>query len=603
MEQSGEKSKIAPEVMNDHPADSDSNADPKSLALGPGVGSRLRLRVTLLALALLMMAVILNVSSISSALPTISRDLGINAIEAFWVGTSSLICSANEAAFQPVYGSLSSILGRKPVMMMAIAFFTAGTIISSQASNAIILLLGRSIQGLGAGGIHSLSEVILTDVVPLRLRGRYLAYLNSTWAFGSITGPVIGAAFAQKVTWRWLFYINIPLVVSGFILMMMFTKLQPLPDSMRKKLHNIDGGGIILFTGGITAVLIPVTWGGVMYDWDSWQTLTPFLIGGACLVFFVAYEAYIAANPMIPLALFRTRTLVVSYVGTTTMGLILSCGLYYLPFYFQAVKGYSPILSGVALFPVTFTLVPGAMATGVLISRTGLYRGMVWAGWLISTIGLGFNCFVRVDSPDVLWIMCLVVRGLGMGMLLSSLNLTVLAAAAPQREEAAGAATMYTFFSALGQTLGVALGGTIFANRIRASLQAQPSLEALLSNVTSGHHADSVALIQMVGDISDPATRHQVQKVYVDSLRVVWAFCCALSGVAGLLSLATRHYDMSQQVVTQQALRGRTMTRSRSRSRTIESGDIMVDLHRRDLSKASGSFRSAGDPDGPVHVW
>ncbi|RAH72996.1 MFS general substrate transporter [Aspergillus aculeatinus CBS 121060] len=511
------------------------------------VNSTLRLPLTLLALSLLMLAVILNVTSLSSALPTISQDLGLTSVQAFWAGTSSLICSTT---FQPVYGSLSSIVGRKPMMLIAIVSFTAGTVTASRASTATTLLVGRSIQGLGAGGITNLSEVILTDLVPLRLRGRYLAGLNSVWAIGSTSGPVVGAALAQEVDWRWLFYINLPLITLGLTLMILFTRLQPLPVSQQHKPGGIDFGGILLFTGGITSVLIPVTWGGVMYAWSSWHTLTPLLTGIAALVCFVTYEGfYVPANPVISLALFRTRSLLAGYIGTMTHGLILSCGLYYLPFYFQAVKGYTPIISGVALFPVTFTVVPGAMATGILISRLGRYRALVWAGWLATTLGLGLTCLVHVTTTNALWIVCLIVIGLGLGMLFSALNLAVLAAA-PSPTQTAAAATMFTFFRALGQTLGVALGGTIFANRVRAHTLADSVLEAIRTHTTTmtNNHLDPVALVSLIDQIPDPETKRQIRTVFVDSLRVVWAFCCAMSGVAGLLSLGMRHYELARRV-------------------------------------------------------
>ncbi|PGH14319.1 hypothetical protein AJ79_03141 [Helicocarpus griseus UAMH5409] len=532
--------------MAGSPSELEAKADPDSGAEPP------HLSFTLLALALLMMAVVLNVTSLSSALPTISHDLGITAVQTFWVGTSSLISSTS---FQPVFGSLSSIVGRKPMMLIAIASFTGGTVIASRASKATALLVGRSIQGLGAGGITNLSEVILTDLVPLRLRGRYLACLNSVWAIGSTSGPVIGAAFAQEVTWRWIFYINLPLIGVGFCLMIIFTKLQPLGTSLRHKLRDVDCGGILLFTTGITTILIPITWGGIMFPWGSWHTLTPLVVGSATLLIFVAYETFTSARPVIPLTLFRTRTLLVSYVGTATHGLILSCGLYYLPFYFQAVKGYSPILSGVALFPVTCTVLPGAMATGILISRTGRYRGVVWAGWLLVSLGLGLNCLVNLDTPNIVWIVSLVVLGLGVGILFSALNIVVLAAATMHPEQGS-AATMFTFFRALGQTLGVAIGGTIFANRVRANLLTQAAVANVRDDVVGNHQVDLVALVPLINQISDPTMQQQIRKVYVDALRVVWAFCSAIAGVAGFLSLGMQHYELSHRVVTQQALQG-----------------------------------------------
>ncbi|GAQ35296.1 hypothetical protein AtubIFM54640_002297 [Aspergillus tubingensis] len=527
------------------PADPDPRLNDESEQQPPSaIASPLRLPFTLLGLSLLMMTVILNVTAITSALPTIALDLHINSIQAFWVGTSSLICST---AFQPVYGSLSSIFGRKPALMLAITFLTTGTIICSRASNVTTLLTGRTIQGLGAGGITNLSEVILTDLVPLRLRGRYLAILNSTWAIGSTSGPVIGAAFAQKVAWRWIFYMHLPLLAVGSGLILIFTNFPPPAHCRLGRRGDIDYGGILLFTGGITCVLIPVTWGGVMYPWASWKTLTPLLVGAATLLSFVAYEAYVAVKPMIPLTIFRTRTLLISYIGTATHGLLLSCGLYYLPFYFQGVKGYTPIISGVAMFPVTFTIIPGAMVTGILISRTGKYRPVIWVGWVTATVGLGCTCVIHVDTQNVVWIVCLIVVGIGIGMLFSALNLAVLAAAGPHGEQAA-AATMFTFFRALGQTLGVALGGTIFANRVRVNLmQMQPALQS-----SADQAIDPLSLFQLVGQGPDPITLEQARTIYVDSLRIVWAFCCGVCGVAGLLSLAMRSYPLAKRYPTQQ---------------------------------------------------
>ena len=344
---------------------------------------------------------------------------------------------------------------------------------------------------------------------------------------------------------------HLPLLALGSGIILVFTRFPSSNHSPFGKRGNIDYGGILLFTGGITCVLIPVTWGGVMYPWASWHTLTPLLVGAVTLLSFVAYEAYVAVNPMIPLTIFQTRSLLVSYIGTATHGLILSCGLYYLPFYFQGVKGYSPIISGVALFPVTFTVIPGAMMTGVVISRTGKYRPVIWVGWLTATVGLGCTCVVHVGTHNIVWIVCCIVIGVGIGMLFSALNLAVLAAAGPHGEQAT-AATMFTFFRALGQTLGVALGGTIFANRVRVNLsQMQPALPS-----SADHTVDPLSLMQLIGQGPEAITLEQVRTIYVDSLRIVWAFCCAVCGVAGLLSLAMRHYALAQRYPTQQQHQG-----------------------------------------------
>ena len=300
----------------------------------------------------------------------------------------------------------------------------------------------------------------------------------------------------------------------------------------------------------MASFLIPLTWGGVMYPWDSWRTLVPLLAGVAGLIAFAAYEALWIKNgdAIIPTAIFATRTAVVSYAGTVLHGLTLWCALYYMPLYFEAVKGYTPIVAGVSLFPDTFTVAPSAMIIGFLVTKTGRYRWAIWLGWLLSTLGMGLLCLLDVDTSIPAWIFLLLVSGLGLGILFPSMAFAIQASAKP--EHLATAVAMFSFFRAFGQTLGVAIGGVIFQNQMRSHLQTYPSLAPMAET----YSRDAAALVQLIKAMPASADKHDLQQAYTDSLRIVWAVCCALVGVGGLLSLWTKEYSLDAALTGDQGI-------------------------------------------------
>ncbi|EGE09577.1 hypothetical protein TEQG_08520, partial [Trichophyton equinum CBS 127.97] len=202
-------------------------------------------------------------TSISVALPIIASKLHGSAIEAFWSGTSFLLCST---VFQPSFASFSNIFGRKPMTLIALTLFFVGTLVSGLSNNFTQMLVGRSIQGVGGGGIIALTEIVVTDLIPMRERGKYFGILSSMWSLGSVLGPVLGGGFSQNVSWRWIFYINFPFVGISLIFIILFFKLTRIPDSLATKLRRIDYIGSALFIASAVSFLIPVTWGGVMYD-------------------------------------------------------------------------------------------------------------------------------------------------------------------------------------------------------------------------------------------------------------------------------------------------------------------------------------------------
>lgn len=347
---------------------------------------------------------------------------------------------------------------------------------------------------------------------------------------------------------RWIYYINFPFIGAGIVLLIFFFKLNFTPASLREQLRRIDYIGTVLFVGSTTAFLIPITWGGVMYDWDSWRTLVPLLVGVAGLAVFTVYEVWFAREPIIPKEIFATRTAVASYLGTVLHGLVLWCALYYFPLYFEAVKGYSPIISGIALFPDTFTVAPSAMVIGFLVTKTGRYRWALWLGWALSVLGMGLNCYIDVDTSIPAWIFLLIVGGLGLGILFPSMAFAIQASAEPAH--LATAVAMFSFFRAFGQAIGVAIGGVIFQNQMRHNLESYPALAPLASEYSK----DAAALVQIIKAMPASTDKQHLQQAYTDSLRIVWAVCCALIAVGGLASLLTKEYPLDQALTTDQGL-------------------------------------------------
>ncbi|KFZ15391.1 hypothetical protein V502_05633 [Pseudogymnoascus sp. VKM F-4520 (FW-2644)] len=386
--------------------------------------------LVLMTLSLVALMVSLDGSSISVALPVsapvnvstkgqeslklivpwiIAKQLNGTGIEALWSGTSFLLCCT---VFQPSFGSFSNIFGRRPLMLTALMFFPVGTIVAGIPTNFLCMLIGRSLQGVGGGGVITLSEIIVTDLVPLRLRGQYFGIIGSMLSVGAVNGPLLGGGFSEKVSWS--------------------------------KLLRIDYAGTILFIGSSTSFLIPVTWGGVMYPWDSVQTLVPMIFGAVGLIVFPFYERSVSADPMMPMSIFKSRTAVVNYVGTLVHGLTLWSCLYYLPLYFEAVKEYSPVIAGVALFPNTFSVAPSAIMVGILITHTGYYRWAFWLGWILATLGMGLLCLLESNSSIPAWIFLMLVSGLGLGILFPSLVFAIQVSAKPIN--VAMAVAMSSFF-------------------------------------------------------------------------------------------------------------------------------------------------------------
>ncbi|KAJ4863536.1 major facilitator superfamily domain-containing protein [Trichoderma breve] len=504
-----------------------------------------RTLLVFITICVLTLMVALDSTSIGVALPTISRALHSSGIETFWAGTGFLLCAT---VFQPNFVSFSTIFGRRSLFIVGIVFFFIGAVVAGVSKNVTQLLVGRCIQGVGGGGISAITEVLIADLVPIRYRGQYYGLMNAMWSVGSVCGPIIGGAFAGSASWRWIFYINFPFVGIGIVCVVVFMNLHFVPTSLSDKLRLIDYIGSVIFIGSTTAFLIPLTWGGVVYSWHSWRTLVPLIIGSVGCGVFVVYEAYFAPAPIIPIDLFKKRTASVSFVSAGLSGLLVWCIVYYMPLYFQAVKEYSPVLTGVCIFPQTFTVAPAGAIAGIAITKSGRYRWAIWSGWALATLGLGLLCILEVGTSVPGWIFLNVVSGIGLGFLFPSVASAIQAATAP--EHVPMALAMFSFFRSLGQAVGVAIGGVIFQNRMTANLLNYPKLAP---NATA-YGADAAGLVDIIKSMPSGQNKHDLQQAFVDSLRIVWAVCCALAGFGLLLSLLNQSYSIDQELASSQGI-------------------------------------------------
>ena len=348
---------------------------------------------------------------------------------------------------------------------------------------------------------------------------------------------------------RWIFWINLPFIGLALVLVPLTLVLAFRVSSLAEKLKRVDWIGSVLFIGSTTSFLIPITWGGVSYAWDSWRVLVPLIIGIVGLAVFTVFEEYVASEPLIRFDVFKNRTAAASYFETTLHGMILWCILYYMPLYFEAVKGKTPILAGIDLFPATFTVAPAAVVTGIVISKTGRYRWAVWSGWLLTTLGTGLLYLLDVNTTTVQWVFINLVSGLGMGIIFPAMTFSIQAATI--NKDLAFAVALFSFFRAFGQAIGVAIGGVIFQNQLKKKLLTYP----LLAPMANAYSSDASGLVQVIKQMQHGPARTQLIQSYADSLKSVWIVMCALAGVALLSSFLIKGFELDRALETEQGFK------------------------------------------------
>ncbi|MHB8506346.1 MAG: MDR family MFS transporter [Acidimicrobiales bacterium] len=414
-----------------------------------------QIRVVYAGLMLGLMVASLDQTIVATALPTIAGDLGgINDLS--WVVSAYLVTSTITT---PLYGKLGDLYGKKPVFQFAIAIFLIGSVMSGAAQTLPQLVVFRAVQGLGAGGIFPQVMAIIGDILSPRLRAKYQGYMNAVFTLAAVSGPAVGGFFTQHLSWRWCFYVNLPigavaLVVTSVVLDLPFTRVR----------HRLDYEGAFLLTGSILSFLLVTVWAGNVYTWASPEVIGAGAGAVTLGVLFVAQERR-AGEPLVPLALFRNSTFrIVNAVGFLTM-MALTGTVVYLPLFLQLVTGISPTLSGLLLVPESLAVTAFSVVVGRRVAKTGRYKRFPVAGAVLLAAGVALLATMDRRTSPLLVAAFMVVLGAGVGLILTVIVVAVQNAVS--RRDMGTATAAYMFSRNVGSAFGAAVYGTVMNAGLR----------------------------------------------------------------------------------------------------------------------------------------
>ncbi len=437
-----------------------SDATTGSVAVAQPAGRALRMIFAALMLGMFLAA--LDQTIVSTALPTIVGDLGgLNHLS--WVVTSYLLAATVST---PLYGKLGDMLGRKPVFQAAILIFLAGSMLAGLSQTMDQLIAFRFLQGVGAGGLMVGAQAIIADIVPPRDRGRYMGLIGGVFAVASVAGPLLGGFFVDNLSWRWVFYVNMPVGVLAVAIVATRLHLASV-----KRRHQIDYLGTALLCAGVGPLILLTTWGGNEYAWSSPVIPALGVFGVVMLALFVWQERR-AAEPIIPLKLFRSPIFDVANGIGFFVGLAMFGAIIFIPLYLQLVYGASATSSGLQMLPLMGGLLVAAIASGRAISRLGRYKMFPVSGTGILIVGMFLLSRLHEDTTHLVVGIYMLVVGVALGLVMQVLVLVV------QNDVGRGdigvATSTATFFRSVGGSFGIAIFGAIFASRLASELKKLP---------------------------------------------------------------------------------------------------------------------------------
>ncbi len=490
-------------------------------------------KAVFVALLVAMIMGSLDQTIVSTALPTIVGELGgVNHM--LWVITAYVLTST---VTMPLYGKIGDVIGRKSLFIAAVALFLGGSIACGAATNIATLIAGRAIAGVGGGGLMVLSQAIVADVIPARKRALYLNVMGIGWAIPMMIGPLLGGVFTDYVSWRWAFWINIPMAALSIVAA---AKLLPKPKHAQK-LTNFDAAGITTITIAICALTLTTSWGGTAYAWNS-----PLIIGLivttliAGILFVVAEHK--AKEPLMPLFLFRNKNFVLTTLGGFIILFAMMASLSYLPTYFQIAHGMSATAAGYMELPMNLTYFVASIISGMLIGKSGRYKKLMAISFVIALIGTILICTMTATTSPVACCIYLSIIGFGFGLSFEALVLIV------QNEFNAsivGTATGATnFFREIGTTLGTSIAGALFTSGLSSQLAIH--LADLGGTEALGVNENGItpAIVHNLPDTLQVA----VANAYNDALMPVFLLMVPMTIAAALCMLALDERPLSEKL-------------------------------------------------------
>ncbi|KAI1328764.1 major facilitator superfamily domain-containing protein [Xylariaceae sp. FL0255] len=400
---------------------------------------------------------------ITTAIPKITDEFH-SLPDVGWYGSAYLLTSA---AFQLLFGKLYGFYPIRAVFGASVLLFEVGSALCGAAPSSDAFIVGRAIQGVGSAGIFSGAITIIVYAVPLEKRPLYQGMFGAVFGISSILGPLVGGAFTSNVTWRWCFYINIPFGVVALVVITVFLRVPDRPEtklSTWAKLSQLDAAGTAALLPGVVSLLLALQWGGVTYAWNNGRIIALLTLAGVLLIAFIAIQILMPKTATIAPRIFKQRSILAGFWSTLLIGSQMMIFVYYLPVWFQAIKGVSAVNSGIRLLPTTLSIVLASITNGIFVSKIGYYTPTMILGTMIVTIGAGLLTTLQLDTGAGKWIGYQIVYGFGMGLSFQAPNLaaqTVL----PKKDVAVGASLMF-FTQILGGGIFISVGENVLDNQL-----------------------------------------------------------------------------------------------------------------------------------------
>ncbi|CAI7591596.1 unnamed protein product [Penicillium glandicola] len=480
----------------------------------------------------------LDITIVSTALPTISDHF--QSTSGFtWIGSAFLLAAAVVA---PSWGKFSDIWGRKAILLIAVGTFFIGSALCGAAVSIEMLIVGRAIQGIGGGGLLSLVSIVVGDLFSQRDRGKYYGIVGMVWAVAFTLGPLIGGAFTKQVSWRWCFYVNLPISGTAFIIILFMLKLETPKTPFLAGIKAIDWTGTLALVGGILMLLLGLQFGGTVHPWNSATVICLIIFGVVTLGIFLAVERYFSQYPIVPLHLYTNSSNFAVFVVNLFHGIILTCNTYFLPLYCQSVLGAEPLLSGVWTLPFALSMSVATVGAGMYIKKTGRFLDCIRVGFVILLLGVGLLYDLPRSRTWSKIIIYQILSGFGVGLNFQP-PMIALQSNVPAQDNAAATAS-FGLVRNVASAIGVVLGSVAFSNKMNSRQDSLiDALGPANADLFSGSNAQANVLLI---DTFSESQQTVIRDAFWISVREIWILGISFTAAAFLVCFLIQHKTLEK---------------------------------------------------------
>ncbi|KAJ7138569.1 iron permease [Mycena filopes] len=473
----------------------------------------------------------LDITAIPTALPSMVQELAGSAAST-WIGSGYTLASA---ALIPFTGNLANIFGRRPILLGSIILFAIGSVLAGSAQSMEWLVAARAIQGMGGGGMSGLSSIIVADLVPLSERGAYQGFKTMMFACAAGIGPILGGAFSQRYSWRWIFWINAPISAFAFLFVFLFLQVRAPAGDIMSKLALVDWIGNALIIAGTILGNVALTMAGVRYAWTDFRVIVPLVLSLVLMVAFVVYDKYVPRVPTMHWDVVSNRVALASLVATCFNGITSISIVYFLPLFFQAVFLASPLQSAVYAIPSALLISPFSFMNGLAVLKLQRYMPSNYVGWVVMIVGFGLVSILGAESNLAIRVVSQVIVAAGTGIVISSLTFPLMA---PIPVERVGSALAFqSFLQTLSQTWGISISASILQNIVKRQFPAR-----FIKQLPTGSQF-AFAAVSRIAALPEPM-QHEVRVAFAHGISAIYRVMIGFAGLGFLCVFFMREVQM-----------------------------------------------------------